>query len=95
MAHPPKQCRLLAVFADNVRALRVAAGLSQEDLAERAGVHRTYIGMLERAEKNVTIYNIERIALALTVEPSALLMARPSSKVKRMTRRPRATVVAK
>lgn len=47
--------------------------MSQEDLAEKAGVHRTYVGMLERAEKNVTIYNIQRIADALDVEPSALL----------------------
>ncbi|ANH76632.1 helix-turn-helix domain protein [Ralstonia insidiosa] len=51
-------------------------GLSQEELAERAGVHRTYIGMLERAEKNVTIYNIERVAVALGVEPAVLLQKR-------------------
>lgn len=47
--------------------------MSQEELAERAGVHRTYVGMLERGEKNVTIYNIERIAEALGVEPADLL----------------------
>ena len=47
--------------------------MSQEELAERAGVHRTYVGMLERGEKNVTIYNIERIAMALLVEPFVLL----------------------
>lgn len=46
---------------------------SQEQLAEKAGVHRTYIGMLERGEKNVTIYNIERIAAALRGEPADLL----------------------
>ncbi|WDJ45265.1 helix-turn-helix transcriptional regulator [Xanthomonas campestris pv. campestris] len=53
--------------------MRKERGLSQEDLAEAAGVHRTYIGMLERGEKNVTIYNIERIALALRVRPGSLL----------------------
>ncbi|MBB5766512.1 transcriptional regulator with XRE-family HTH domain [Xanthomonas arboricola] len=47
--------------------------MSQEELAEAAGVHRTYIGMIERGEKNVTIYNIERIALALQVRPGLLL----------------------
>ncbi|WP_197386308.1 helix-turn-helix domain-containing protein [Ralstonia pseudosolanacearum] len=73
MSVAPQNCHLVAIFADNVRRRRVALGLSQEELAERAGVHRTYVGMLERAEKNVTIYNIERIAIALKVEPATLL----------------------
>lgn len=74
----PNQCALVAVFAANVRRKRQQLGISQETLAERAGVHRTYIGMLERGEKNVTIYNIERIALALGVEP-AFLLTNPES----------------
>lgn len=49
-------------------------GLSQEQLAELVGVHRTYVGMLERSEKNVTIYNIWRLASALQIEPSKLLV---------------------
>ncbi|QTN48182.1 helix-turn-helix transcriptional regulator [Ectopseudomonas mendocina] len=69
----PQQCALVTVFAANVRRRRLELGLSQEELAEAAGVHRTYVGMLERGEKNVTIYNIERIAIALRVEPSELL----------------------
>ncbi|WP_044874037.1 helix-turn-helix transcriptional regulator [Pseudomonas sp. LFM046] len=69
----PDQCQLVAVFAANVRRKRLELGFSQEELAERAGVHRTYVGMLERGEKNVTIYNIERIALALSVKPASLL----------------------
>ncbi|MGC3578728.1 helix-turn-helix domain-containing protein [Pseudomonas aeruginosa] len=69
----PQQCALVTVFASNVRRRRLELGLSQEELAEAAGVHRTYVGMLERGEKNVTIYNIERIAIALGVRPSALL----------------------
>lgn len=73
MALKPHECPLVEVFAVQVRARRLALGLSQEQLAERAGVHRTYVGMLERGEKNVTIYNIERIANALAVEPAALL----------------------
>lgn len=71
----PHQCPLVNVFAENVRQKRQELGLSQEELAERAGVHRTYVGMLERGEKNVTIYNIERIALALGIEPASLLSA--------------------
>lgn len=74
----PTTCALVGIFADNVRRQRLELGLSQEELAERAGVHRTYVGMLERREKNVTIYNIERIALALGVEP-ALLLTRTES----------------
>ena len=70
----PKQCELVAVFANNVRRKRLELGLSQEELAELAGVHRTYIGMLERSEKNVTIYNIWRIACALQVEAAELLI---------------------
>lgn len=73
MVRQAHETGLVTVFAENVRRLRKARGLSQEELAEAAGVHRTYIGMLERAEKNVTIYNIERIAIALDVPPGRLL----------------------
>ncbi|QWE98147.1 helix-turn-helix domain-containing protein [Cupriavidus sp. EM10] len=76
MSVDPQNCRLVAIFAMNVRSTRRALGLSQEELAELAGVHRTYVGMLERGEKNVTIYNIERIADALGVEPASLLMSK-------------------
>lgn len=74
MSKPSHECQLVAVFAANIRNKRLELGLSQEALAEIAGVHRTYVGMLERAEKNVTIYNIERLAKALEVEPFSLLM---------------------
>ncbi|MFT4255359.1 MAG: helix-turn-helix transcriptional regulator [Pseudoxanthomonas sp.] len=73
MAVKPQECPLVEVFAAHVRTRRQALGLSQEQLAEKAGVHRTYVGMLERGEKNVTIYNIERIANALSIEPASLL----------------------
>lgn len=73
MARAAHETGLVTVFACNVRRLRKERGLSQEELAEAAGVHRTYVGMIERGEKNVTIYNIERIALALQVRPGSLL----------------------
>ncbi len=47
--------------------------MSQEDLADVAGLHRTYIGMIERAEKNITLINIEKIAKALKIEIKELL----------------------
>lgn len=74
MTIKPHDCPLVTVFAANVRRRRLALNLSQEELAERAGVHRTYVGMLERREKNVTIYNIWRLASALEMEPSDLLI---------------------
>lgn len=55
----------LEKFGERVREERHKLGLSQEELASRAGVHRTYIGMIERAEKNITLENIEKIAKAL------------------------------
>lgn len=54
-------------FGNKVREERLKLGLSQEALAEKAGVHRTYIGMIERAEKNITLENIEKIAKALGI----------------------------
>ncbi len=76
MAFNPRSCRLVATFAENVRAERARRSYSQEELAERAGVHRTYVGMVERCEKNVTIYNIERFADALEVSAASLLTPR-------------------
>ena len=58
---------ILIQFGQKVQRLRNEKGLSQEQLAEIAHVHRTYIGMIERAEKNITLLNIEIIAIALKV----------------------------
>ena len=58
---------ILIQFGQKVQRLRNEKGLSQEQLAELAHVHRTYIGMIERAEKNITLLNIEKIAKALKV----------------------------
>lgn len=58
---------ILVKFGKRVREERQKQGLSQEGLANKAGVHRTYIGMIERAEKNITLINIEKITKALGV----------------------------
>lgn len=53
---------ILKTFGHNIQTLRKARGLTQEQLAEKSGLHRTYIGMIERAEKNITLRNIEKLA---------------------------------
>lgn len=60
-------------FAENVRTYRTKMGVSQEDLALKAGFHRSYVSQVERKVANVTIDNIAKIALALNVEPAKLL----------------------
>ena len=67
-----KKTDILAKFGNRVRAERMKLGLSQEALAARAGVHRTYVGMIERGEKNITLENIEKIAKALSLTVSEL-----------------------
>lgn len=64
---------VLIKFGSKVRNQRIKLGLSQEDLASRAKVHRTYIGMIERAEKNITLINIEKIAKALGISSDELI----------------------
>jgi transcriptional regulator with XRE-family HTH domain len=61
------------VLARNVRLIRNNLGWSQEELADAAGLHRTYIGSIERAERNVSVDNIEKLARALNVKPTELL----------------------
>jgi transcriptional regulator with XRE-family HTH domain len=55
------------IFAKNLKALRVEKNLSQERLATLSGLHRTYIGAVERGERNISVDNMERIANALEV----------------------------
>jgi transcriptional regulator with XRE-family HTH domain len=64
---------ILKKFGDRVREIRKQKDISQEELAHRAGLHRTYIGMIERAEKNITLLNIEKIANALETSLKDLL----------------------
>jgi len=65
--------KILIEFGEKVRELRKEKGISQEELSYKTDLHRTYIGMIERAEKNITLINIEKIAKALEVEISKLL----------------------
>jgi len=64
---------ILLKFAKRVRAERKKLKLSQEGFADVAGFHRTYIGMIERAEKNITLANIEKLSKALKLSISELL----------------------
>lgn len=64
---------ILIKFGERVREIRKKKGFSQEELADKADLHRTYIGMIERAEKNITLLNIEKIANALDVNIKELL----------------------
>ena len=61
------------IVAANVRRHRTSLALSQEALAAEAGLHRTYIGAIERAERNLSLDNIERLARALKVPAASLL----------------------
>jgi len=64
----------LLIFGDRVKAWRLARGITQEALAERAGLHPTYIGGIERGERNLGLSNLFKLASALDLRPSALLI---------------------
>lgn len=63
----------MIMFGRNVQAARQALGISQEELAFKAGLHRTYIGMVERAERSISLQNAKKIADALNVKIDTLL----------------------
>lgn len=63
----------MILFGKNVQAARQALGISQEELAFRAGLHRTYIGMVERAERSISLQNAKKIADALNLKLDNLL----------------------
>ena len=65
--------RLRGVLATNLRRERAAQSLSQEALGDLAGLHRTFIGAVERCETNISLENIERLAGALNTEAWQLL----------------------
>ena len=63
----------MITFGRNVQSARMELGISQEELAFRAGLHRTYIGMVERAERSISLQNAKKIADALNVKLDTLL----------------------
>ncbi len=68
--------RLTEVLVTNLRNLRLARGMSQEELAAISGLHRTYVGSVERGERNVTLSTLELLASALNVSVTDLLTRR-------------------
>lgn len=64
---------ILLEFGRRVRARRQRLGFSQEELADKARLHRTYIGSVERGERNIALLNLTRIALALRLDASELV----------------------
>jgi len=68
-----KNSKILKKLAHNVRTLRKENGWTQEELARRADLHRTYIGSIERYERNISLMSLERIAKALGVKAKDLI----------------------
>jgi transcriptional regulator with XRE-family HTH domain len=66
---------LLQTFGNNVRVRRKAVGLTQEGLAERAGLHRTYVADVERGSRNISLINVAKIARAFGISVSELCEA--------------------
>jgi transcriptional regulator with XRE-family HTH domain len=85
MKRAPLDIVLIALIAKNVTLLRKAAGWSQEELAHRAGLDRTYISQVERKKRNLTISVLSRLARALNTAPNKLLLpiSRDSQRQKR------------
>ena len=65
------------LFGNQLRELRQRRGLSQEELADRAHLHRNYVGGVERGERNISLINIVELARALSVKPRELLRSIP------------------
>lgn len=67
------KCNLRQILADNVRRYRARVGISQDNFAVECGVHRTYVGQVERGERNVTLATLELFAMAMHVNVPQLL----------------------
>lgn len=68
--------KITKILADNIRAFRRAKNLSQEELADMCNLHRTYLGSVERGERNVTLSTLEAFSAALGVSVPHLLTKR-------------------
>jgi len=68
--------KLRAIVARNLRILRKQKGLSQEELAFQAGINRNYVGQIEREEKSPTVDMLEKLGLALEIDPAILIAKR-------------------
>lgn len=79
---PAKLRSLRAVLAENLRQYRKVHGYSQEELANRCDLHRTYIGSVEREERNVTLNTLEVLAKALGISVPELLTSRAKNERK-------------
>lgn len=73
-----KKSNILKIVSCNIRYFRKQKGWSQEKLAEQCNLHRTYIGAIERGEKNLTLKSLEVIAVALEIEVAILLTKNPN-----------------
>jgi transcriptional regulator with XRE-family HTH domain len=73
MAMPLPVSEIRQTLAVNLRHHRAIRSLSQEALADAAGLHRTFVGAVERAERNISLDNIAKLAAALALSPSELL----------------------
>ena len=65
---------ILKIISKNIREQRLKSGWSQETLAKKCGLHRTYIGSIERSERNISIINLSRIADALNIDITELFI---------------------
>jgi len=66
--------KLSTIVGNNIKKYRKKLGISQEELADKAGLHRTYIGGIERGERNITLDSLQVIAVALNIAPVELIV---------------------
>lgn len=78
--------QLNLIVGNNIRMLRTNRSLSQEQFAEQCGLHRTYVGAIERGERNITLGTLEKFARALNVRPETLLIRNDNAKKRRTSK---------
>lgn len=73
MPYAPDDDKMLKIIGENLRKARLARGWSQEQLSFESGLHRTYVGAVERGERNITVINLKKLATVLGVKLSSLV----------------------